>query len=128
MMETRHYVIILLLGFVLYTIGVLTVGRWIATTLMIPSSDNSTATVCSKGWISQWNGYRFDCCAKTARWIIRQHPTTWQPIQHPFLGSEEEARDTREHLTACGYTSERGVFCLLPIQCESGQCVNSQCA
>lgn len=146
----------LILFFLLYTIGTTGVSfliRWRVQTISSNHSNHSNDSFHSnrtisrsimsenqriirmnnedchvRGWISEWNGYRWDCCPSRERSTIHTHPTTYLPIEVPFVGDEKEAHDSRSHLTVCKYASPSGVFCLISGQCVSRICRSFACA
>lgn len=84
---------------------------------------------CVRGWISQWNGYRWDCCESGERSAISTHPITYQSVEEhvPFHRPDHMVYDTSRYLTACKYATSSGVFCLVPSQCASRVCRVSKC-
>lgn len=119
-----HLVLFLTVSFLLYTVCVTGLSRWITTSFVIHTPTNRT---CLKGWISQWNGYRWDCCPSGERITLVSQIERMHPLETPFHGLDKDAYDTTNHLTVCKYGSTSGVFCLVSSQCESKQCRMSKC-
>ena len=124
------YALILIVSFLLYTVCVTGISRWMRMSMVIPHHMNHMHhhnLRCVKGWISQWNGYRWDCCPSGERSILVSLGETINMIETPFHGLEKDAYDTTNHLTVCKYGTTSGVFCLVSSQCESHRCTMSTC-